>query len=127
MGSGTLLIPAMVLIFAIPQKSVQGVALAVMVPMALVGATRYVLNRDIPVDLRVAALIAAGAVGGVLVGTEIASRLPAHVLRRIFGVFLIVVAARMLVASRRSNPASQPAAAARASSAEMEPLGRMER
>ena len=40
LGSGTLLIPALVFLFAFPQKSAQGTALVVMVPMALVGATR---------------------------------------------------------------------------------------
>ncbi len=43
-GSGILLIPTLVLFCSFEQKSAQGMSLAVMVPMALVGALRYWKN-----------------------------------------------------------------------------------
>ena len=95
-GSGTVLIPAMVLLFCLPQKSAQGTALAVMVPVALLGAFRYWQNPEIDVSLIVVGLLAAGALVGALIGTELAARLPAHVLRKIFAVFILVIAVRML-------------------------------
>lgn len=106
LGSGTLLIPALVLLFHCPQKSAQGTALAVMVPMALVGAIRYKLNPAIEVNTAAVCLLAIGAVTGAMVGVELASRVPVHVLRRIFAVFLIVVAVRMLVTSVRKPSAA---------------------
>lgn len=96
-GSGTVVIPALVLLFAFSQKSAAGTCLAVMVPMALVGALRYWMNPRIELRVSYIALIALGAVIGALVGSELASRLPGHVLRRIFAVFIIVVAVRMLL------------------------------
>jgi uncharacterized membrane protein YfcA len=42
-GSGILMIPALVMMFEFTQKSAQGICLAVMAPMALVGAIRYKL------------------------------------------------------------------------------------
>jgi len=108
LGSGTVFIPALVILFAFPQKSAQGTALAVMVPMALVGAFRYWLNPEIEVDLTVVGWIIVGALGGALVGTELASRLPALALRQIFAMFLLVVAFRMLITPGRSKqPVSQ--------------------
>ena len=44
LGSGTILVPTLVLLFGFMQKSAQGMALAVMVPMALLGAFRYWKN-----------------------------------------------------------------------------------
>jgi len=46
-GSGILIIPALVLGLGIEQKVAQGICLAVMVPMALMGAYRYYVNPDI--------------------------------------------------------------------------------
>lgn len=107
-GSGLLLVPALAIVFAMPQKSAQGISLAVMVPMALIGATRYIMNPAIKVDLRIAALIALGAVVGVLIGTQLVGWLPVRVLKRLFSVFLVIVAGRMLWSTYK--PISPPTA-----------------
>jgi len=108
-GSGLVLIPALVLLFEVPQKSAQGISLAVMVPMAFVGATRYIANPDIKVDLRIAALIAIGAVVAAFVGSHLAAVLPAKVLKRAFAGFLILVAGRILWPKAPKPTASAPA------------------
>lgn len=113
LGSGTILIPAMVLLFAFPQKSAQATALAVMVPMALTGALLY--WRDPQVDLRlpVVAMILAGALLGAVVGATLARHLPAHLLRKVFALFLLAVALKMLLAPagpRQPSPAKATAA-----------------
>ncbi|MBT3380442.1 MAG: sulfite exporter TauE/SafE family protein [Lentisphaerae bacterium] len=121
-GSGLVLIPALVLLFEVPQKSAQGISLAVMVPMALVGATRYVANPDIKVDLRIAAVIMAGAVLAAFAGSHLAGVLPAKVLKKAFAVFLIIVAARILwpkpTARKKTAQAAQTQATASAMSAD---------
>ncbi len=126
-GSGTVIIPALVLLLSIPQKSAQGMCLAAMIPMVAVGALRYKLNPDIDVNMMHAALIAAGGVVGAFVGVEIAARLPGSVLRRVFACFIIVVGLRMLIGrgkvgstklspprGGRGRPASRPAEGASA-------------
>jgi len=97
LGSGTLVIPALVLLFNFPQKSAQGVCLAMMVPMALVGAMRYTMNREIGVDVVSVVWLALGAVAGSLLGTELAIRLSSGLLRKMFAVFMVMVAAKMLL------------------------------
>jgi len=101
LGSGTVLVPALVLLCACEQKSAQGTALAVMVPMALVGALRYWKNPQVEMNVAVVGLIICGALVGTLAGTELAARLPSHTLRKVFAIFLAIVAVRMYTVSPR--------------------------
>jgi len=95
-GSGTVLIPGLVLVLLLPQKAAQGTALAVMVPMVLVGAIRYKINPAINISTLYIGLIASGAVVGALAGAELAQHLPAALLRKVFAIFIVIVGVRML-------------------------------
>ncbi len=99
LGSGIILVPALVLLCCFEQKSAQGMALAVMVPMALVGALRYWKNPEIEMNAAVIGLIILGALAGALAGTELVDRLPGHILWKIFAIVLIIVAVKMFVTS----------------------------
>jgi uncharacterized membrane protein YfcA len=99
LGSGIVVVPVLVLMCGFEQKSAQGTALAVMVPMGLIGALRYWKNPQIDMSLAIILLIVIGALVGTLAGTELAARLPSQVLRRVFAVFLVIVAGRMFIAS----------------------------
>ena len=105
-GSGTILVPALVLLYGFGQKSAQGMALAAMVPMALLGALRYWRNPEIDMNTTVIGLVVCGALVGTLAGTELAARLPGHVLRRIFAIVLLIVAVRMFVTPSRPEQSS---------------------
>ncbi len=105
-GSGIILVPTLVLVFALPQKSAQGVCLAVMVPMALVGAIRYKLNPDIDVNYITVVLLSIGAMVGAFIGAAIAGKVPAHILRKAFAIVMIIAAVKMLL----SNPSKKSAA-----------------
>jgi hypothetical protein len=96
-GGGVIMVPALVLIFSLPQKSAQGVALAVMVPMALVASSRYIMNPAIKVDLVIVGILAAGAVVGGVIGAGIAAWAPALILRKLFAIIMIATAVRMLI------------------------------
>jgi hypothetical protein len=100
-GSGIVVIPALVLLCGFEQKSAQGTALALMVPMALVGAIRYWRNPQVELNGMVILLLVLGAMVGVLAGTELAGRLPAGTLRKLFALVLMIVAIRMFTASPR--------------------------
>ena len=111
-GSGILVVPAMVLIFGLSQKSAQGTALALMVPMALAGTLRYMSNPQVHIQFWQVALLTLGTMAGVLIGSSIASRLSNEVLQRIFAIFLIIVAARLLWPNQRGmekEPSENPA------------------
>ena len=97
LGSGTILIPAMVMFFGFAQKSAQGAALAVMVPMALLGALLYWHDEKIDVSLAAAAIMAAGALVGTVIGWQLARNVPGPTLKRIFAVYLLVIGLKMLI------------------------------
>ncbi len=114
-GSGILLIPALVIIFSFPQKSAQGICLAVMVPMALVGAYRYKVNPDIEMNMVVVLLLAIGAMAGAVIGSQIAAWASGPVLRKLFACVMIIAAIKMLMVPNPkkagSIPETEPAAA----------------
>ena len=113
-GAGTLMIPALVLIFSLPQKSAQGISLSVMVPMVLIGSLRYIQNPDIEVDLKLVGILAVGGMAGAWIGASLAAKLPAVVLRRMFAVLLILLSIRMLL--KPAAPSEKNAAVPEASS-----------
>ena len=96
-GSGIIMIPVLVLVFSLPQKSAQGTCLAVMVPMALAGALRYQWNPEIHMDVKIIGLLSLGAVVGAVIGASLAGWLSGSVLRKLFAVIMIAVALRMLI------------------------------
>ena len=98
-GSGIILVPVLAIVFSFPQKSAQGMSLAVMVPLALMGAWRYYQNPDIDIRFGVVLFLSIGAVAGAFFGAKIAGHLPAHVLRKLFALFLIIAAMKMLFSS----------------------------
>lgn len=111
-GAGIIMVPSLVLLGGLPQKSAQGVALAIMVPMALAGAIRYKLNPEIHMDLRIILLLSAGGVVGAIAGTWIVARIPGLVLRRMFAVIMVIAAVKMFLTPERtqtSRPAPAPA------------------
>lgn len=88
-GGGTLLVPALVLLTQITQHTAQGVSLLSFIPTATVAViTHY---RQGNVRPRLALYLAAGAVAGALAGAMIAVKIPAPVLRKIFGLFLMAM------------------------------------
>jgi hypothetical protein len=93
-GGGTFMVPFMVLALGIGQHAAEATSLVVVLPTSVVAT--IVLARRGAVDVVRALLLglmgAAGGVGGAL----LALALPADVLRRCFGVFMLGVAARML-------------------------------
>lgn len=95
-GAGVLLIPALTFFAAIPQKDAQGTALAVMIPMALMGALRYHWNPNIHMDWRIIAILSVSVVIGANIGAEIVERVSNKTLQFYFGCFVLMVACRLI-------------------------------
>lgn len=94
-GSGIIMVPALVILFHFPQKSAQGISLAVMALMAGVAAMRYWGDPAIRMDLRVAGVIALFAMGGAVAGVGLVRVAPVGLLQKIFAILLVVVAVRL--------------------------------
>lgn len=95
-GGGILIVPALVLIFGLNQHAAQGTTLALMVPpIGLLAA--WVYYKQGYVDIRAAALICLGFFIGGLIGARFATTIDAGLLKRLFGVVLLLVALKMIV------------------------------
>jgi uncharacterized membrane protein YfcA len=94
-GSGTIVIPVLVYLCGFTQHQAQGTSLAMMVPpVALLAALRYYYSGN--VNIKVAAILCAGFFIGGFLGATLARTIPELMLKRIFGVFLALVALKMI-------------------------------
>ena len=100
-GGGIVFVPALATLFAVAQHDAQGTSLVVIVPTTLVAA--YMHSRAGRVDWRTAALLGVGGILGGALGARTALALDAPVLKRMFAVFLVIAAARMLGKTRRGS------------------------
>ena len=90
-GGGTILIPGLVFLAGLTQHEAQGTTLAIMLlPIGLLAVMRYYHSGHVRFD--VAAFICAGFLIGGLLGANIAVGLPNVILKKAFGIFLMVVA-----------------------------------
>jgi len=94
-GSGILMVPALVILFSLGQKSSQGICLAAMVVISLAGAIRYKLNPNIEVDMKLVVLLALGGVAGAMLGSLLAAWASAGTLRKLFAVIMMAAAVKM--------------------------------
>ena len=105
-GGGVIYVPALVVVFSLDQHLAQGTSLAVILATAVVATVAHARLGN--VRWRIAAPIALGGITGALFGAWIALGLDAEVLRRLFGVFLLAVAARMGWRAYRLSAQSEP-------------------
>ena len=94
-GAGVIVVPILALGFGFAQKSSQGMALFVMLPMALVGGIRYYINPAISINFPVVGLMAVGGVLGALIGSKIVFSIPELLLKRMFAILLVFVGIHM--------------------------------
>lgn len=96
-GGGFVMVPGMVYLLKTRQHEAHGTSLAVIIPVAAVGAV--ILGKGHDVDPGTALLLALGAVGGAVLGARLSRRISAARLRQAFGVVATVVAAVMILAA----------------------------
>lgn len=90
-GGGFLVVPALVLLGGLPMELAIGTSLVVISMQSFAGLAGHLGHVDI--DWRITLAVTAFAVAGGVVGGKLAGRIPGSVLRRGFGVFVLVMAA----------------------------------
>jgi uncharacterized protein len=100
-GGGVLFVPTLVLVLGLTQVHAEASSLLAIIPTVLVGAWRQ--HRYGNVRWRPALIIGLGSIAGVEVGVLIARSLPEGVLRRLFGVLMLAIAANLLWRLRKQG------------------------
>ena len=98
-GGGILFVPALTLGLGLTQLHAEASSLLAILPTALAGTMRQLRYRN--VDLRAAAFVGVASIAGVQLGVVAAVSLPEGVLRRLFGVLVLGVAAQLVFRARR--------------------------
>jgi uncharacterized membrane protein YfcA len=94
-GGGIIIIPALVFLFGMSQHTAQGTTLAFLVPpVGILAAWTYYQKGY--VDLKIAGFMCLGFILGGLIGAKIAVGIPDYILKKIFGVFFLVISLRMI-------------------------------
>ncbi|GIW31877.1 MAG: hypothetical protein KatS3mg071_2051 [Meiothermus sp.] len=95
-GGGVVVVPALVFLLGLSQLQATATSLAaLLLPVGILGVLNY--YRVGAVNLPVASLLALGLLVGTYFGSRVALTLPEAVLRRGFGILLILIALQLLL------------------------------
>jgi uncharacterized membrane protein YfcA len=95
-GGAIIMIPALVFLMGFSQQMAQGTSLAVMLPPIGIFAA-YNYWKAGQANIKFALILAVAFIVGSYFGSKFALTIPQPVLKKIFGILLILVAAKMLL------------------------------
>jgi hypothetical protein len=96
LGGGVFMVPIMVTYFAVAQHNAHATSLAVIIPTAVASAVVYGFHGSI--DYAVTVNLVIGSMIGAKIGAKLAMKLPAAQLKKLFGIMLVLVGIRMVIA-----------------------------
>lgn len=97
-GGGIIMVPLFVLVLGLTQHNAQGLSLAVMLPpVTFLAVYNYHTAGDGGnIDWRVALTVSVLFIVGGFLGSKLALRIDQQVLKRVFGVFMLLVALKLI-------------------------------
>ena len=101
MGGGTILILILTLFLNIDQHVAQATNLIFFVPTAISATVMNYKHKII--DIRTAIFIGGYGVVGALIGSNIANSLNSNILKKIFGIFLMIIAINEIISLYKMN------------------------
>lgn len=102
LGGGTLLVPALIITMGISQHMAQGISLASFLPTSLVAVITHYRQGNIQIPLALS--LASCSVIGALGGSFLAHAFSPFWLRRVFGLFLIVMGLYEIFSKTKTKP-----------------------
>jgi uncharacterized membrane protein YfcA len=94
-GGAIIMIPAMVYFLGFSQQMAQGTSLAVMLPpIGIIAALNYYKAGQ--ANIKFALIVAVAFIVGSYFGSKLALNIPQQMLKKIFGILLLLIAAKML-------------------------------
>jgi uncharacterized membrane protein YfcA len=94
-GGGIIIVPSLVLLFGMSQKLAQGTSLAMLLPpIGLMAVINY--QKAGYIDFKVAGILIIAFFAGSYWGSKFALNLPDYALKKLFGIFLMILAVKYL-------------------------------
>ena len=94
-GGGVFYVPVLTLLFNVPTQLAVATSLASVLPTTAMGSLSH--HRLGNVDIRTGLILGIGGIIGAFIGAYIANMLPPIILRKIFGVFLLILTVPMVL------------------------------
>ena len=95
-GGGLVIVPMLVGLLHFDQKVAVGTSLGALLPPTTIGAVINDYNQGL-LSVPTAALVAVGLLFGALLGARLTIGLPTPVVKRLYGVFLLIVGLRFVL------------------------------
>lgn len=94
-GGGTIAVPAMVLLLGAEEHNAHATAISIILPLTILSVFFYISNSHIDWELTVKVI--AGGLAGGYIGAKLMGKCSTSLLRKIFGIFMILAGVRMLI------------------------------
>ncbi|OVE76740.1 permease [bacterium F11] len=95
-GGGLVIVPSLLFLAKFKIHAALGTSLgALLLPVGLLGVLHYYKGGN--VNIKVALIIGCGIFIGTYIGAKIVQPIPVVVLRRIYAIFLIIIAGKLLI------------------------------
>lgn len=96
-GGGIIMVPLFILFLGLSQHNAQGLSLAVMLPpVTFLAVYNYHKAGGGTIDWRVALIVSTLFIVGGFLGSKIALQIDQRMLRKIFGVMMLIVAIKLI-------------------------------
>lgn len=94
-GGGIIIVPALVFLMGFSLHQAQGTSLALMtIPVMFVATSNF--YKEGFVDIKVALILAVTFVVGGYLGSKFSIMMPDKIIKKAFGIFMIIVALKMI-------------------------------
>ncbi|SHJ24402.1 sulfite exporter TauE/SafE family protein [Lutispora thermophila] len=94
-GGGTILVPSLVFFTKVKDHNAHATAIAVILPLTIISSLIYAKSGIININTTFKVTI--GTVIGAYIGSKLLNRLSISILRKLFGIFMIIAAIRMII------------------------------
>ena len=94
-GGGTILVPSLVFFAKVKNHNAHATAIAVILPLTIISS--FIYSKFGIVDINTTIMVTIGTIIGAFIGSNLLTKLPIKLLKKIFGTFLIIAAIRMVI------------------------------
>ena len=94
-GGGTVLVPCLVFLMDVEDHKAHATAIAIILPLSIVSSAIYYRYQVVDITLTLKVVI--GSVAGGIVGSMLLNKLSVSILRKVFGIVMILASIRMVM------------------------------